>query len=642
MVPKELGLLSLLATAILAVVATVRAEESSSAPVVIKGITGKVSAVSIAVPAAEQIALLESSDVPVDIDLRRMAAWAMNYLIQTPRKELNYEPVFQCTPTACPPAPVGHDVVAICDTDARMDWEWYYMREVSGSQLGKDVEAAFHKRMLGFVAPDGRVLAPPGAYNEAKTGAIYTKNDYVIHNWGATKILKSLCLDYERTKNPESKELAQKVMLALEKLATWDDRGRCYFTAGMGAFTQDGAAIPNLWNAEPSPVVESLVAYWLTFQDPEALKFARAYADGMMDNCQPTGIKDPFPVIQFQPDGTITGGYPYGPHSHTTMHAVWGVAHLGVVTGEQKYVDFARKIWDWMLTRGTGTGWFPAGPVFGVETCHVSDMMSTASLIARSGCPEYFDYVERYLRNYISPCQFLVDSEFEVYYRTVNQSAGEEQIQKGLEVDRKFQGGVIGGPGLNDYENKLLVGGGGVFGLPGCCAPEGMRAIYTTWSNVIDRLPNSPLGPAGVYVNLSLNRESRWGRVVSFMPDTGRLTVKAAVEDAFFLRPPHWADRTQVGAFLNAKSIPVQWSGDYVRFAAKPGDELTIVYPLVKFTHTVEGLWPGRAKDFPKAVDNLTMTFQWLGNMVTGSSPAGGRTPLFSARPRVLPPAPGE
>ena len=42
-------------------------------------------------------------------------------------------------------------------------------------------------------------------------------------SFGATKILKSLSEDYARTKNPESKALAQKVMLALKKIAVWDD-----------------------------------------------------------------------------------------------------------------------------------------------------------------------------------------------------------------------------------------------------------------------------------------------------------------------------------------------------------------------------------------------------------------------------------
>ena len=70
----------------------------------------------------------------------------MNYLIRLPRKEFDYELVFQANPMNYPPVPSGHDVVVACDTDARMNWEWHYMREISNSEAGKDVEAAFHIR----------------------------------------------------------------------------------------------------------------------------------------------------------------------------------------------------------------------------------------------------------------------------------------------------------------------------------------------------------------------------------------------------------------------------------------------------------------------------------------------------------------
>jgi hypothetical protein len=288
-----------------------------------------------------------------------------------------------------------------------------------------------------------------------------------------------------------------------------------------------------------------------------------------------------------------------------------------------------------MLTQGTGTGWFPAAPIWADncnETCCISDMTSIAALIARSGRAEYFDYVERYLRNYISNLQFIVTPEFEAYYRKINAAAGPEKIRQGLAALRKFQGGIIGGSGLNDYENKLLGGVSG-FEMFGCCAPEGMRAIYTAWDNVITRLPKSALGPAGVYVNFGLGRESQWGRVVSFYPDAGRLTVKAAVKDRFFLRPPHWALREEVRAFVGTRPVPVKWSGAYVRFdKVAKGDELTITYPLIRFSQEVTGLW----KEYPK----LQLTFQWLGNGVTSCDAPSGPTPLFSGKPRRLPSPP--
>jgi hypothetical protein len=89
------------------------------------------------------------------------------------------------------------------------------------------------------------------------------------------------------------------------------------------------------------------------------------------------------------------------------MHCVWGIAELGVFTGESKYIKFAKNSFDWMMSRGTGTGWFPAMPDNCCETCAVSDMISIAVMLGQSGYPEYFDYAERFFRNYIINLQFI-------------------------------------------------------------------------------------------------------------------------------------------------------------------------------------------------------------------------------------------
>lgn len=584
----------------------------------IKGLTGKISNISNAVQPSSNVNMLKESEIPNDIDLRRMAEWALNYLTETPRKQYNYEPVFQCFPLKCPPIPESQDVVVPGDTDTRMDWEWYYMREITGSNKGMEVEIKFHQRVKDYIDEEGRFITHPGCYNEGKTDAVYKKEDYKIHIWGMAKIIKSLSEDFKKTGNTDSIRLAKKVMKALEKLAVWDKEKRCWFTCGMGMLDFDGKPVPNPWNIHPAPVIVPLIAYWEVTGDKEALNFAEAYAKGIMECAQPNGL-----VIN--EDGSFEG------HSHATMHAIWGVAELGIVLNNKRYIEFAKKAWDFMLTRGTGTGWFPARPDNCNETCCVSDMMSTACLIARWGYTEYYDYVERYMRNYISNLQFIITPEFEEYYRELNKDKGEEAINKGLEVLKKFQGGFIGGSGLNDYENKLLGGVSG-FAMFGCCANEGMRAIHTTWSNTIMKLSESRLGPEGVYINMCFNVDSKWARVVSFMPEEGRITVKVKTEGTFFLRPPHWSNRNEIKAYVNTNLVNILWSGDYIRFDAVCGDELTITYPLISFLHEVGALW-GKEANRP----DLQMKFLWLGNMVVGSVPVGGRTSLFTGKPRILP-----
>jgi hypothetical protein len=590
----------------------------------ILGLTGKAT-IDRVFPAPAEITSGKAAGRTPDIDLQRMAMWAMHYLISTPRKDLDYEPVFQCHPLKCPPVPSGRDVVVSCDTDARLNWEWYYMREVSGSQAGQEVENAFHKRLLKFVQDDGAVLCHPGCFNESDIHKVYETKDFVVHIWGATKILNALAEDYRRTKSEKSLEIGRKIVKHLKSLAIYPQADRCYLPCGMAAMRRDGSIVENFWNRHPAPLVGPLVNFYLASGDSDALEFAKAYAEGIVTGAQPDGIR-------FGADGSFAK--PKLGHSHATMHALWGVAELGLVTGEKKYIDFAKRSWDWMLTRGTGTGWFPAMPDSCNETCCLSDMMSIAAIVGRSGNPEYYDYVERYLRNYISNLQFIVTPEFEAYYRKLHKDLAEEKVEQGLKELRKFQGGIIGGSGLNDFEN-VLHGGISGFEMYGCCVPEGMRAIYTCWKNTIERRDaSSHFGPEGVYVNLNLNRTSPWGSVESFLPDEGRLTVKAAVKDTFFLRPPHWVERGDVAAYLGAKKIPVKWSGAYVQFDAEPNDELTITYPIVEFTHHVSGLWREQA--------DLAMTFKWRGNMVVDVDPTPRLTRLFSATPRTLPVPPDD
>ena len=98
------------------------------------------------------------------------------------------------------------------------------------------------------------------------------------------------------------------------------------------------------------------------------------------------------------------------------------------------------------------------------------------------------------------------------------------------------------------------------------------------------------------------------------------------------VRPPAWTVRREVRAFRNGQSVEPVWAGPanaYVCFAeVKTGDELTITYPLVKFT-----------QDIRVGKDPMTMDFtvEWLGNTVTGISPPGHCMPMFASVPRPLP-----
>jgi hypothetical protein len=557
----------------------------------------------------KQVKLLAEEQASQDIDLEGMARWALNYLINNPRKALDYECRFNVFPLYCPPTVLGHDPVTVGDTDVRMDWEFLYMRDICGRQEGMDAQRGVRKRILSYVDDKGLSGFPYGkgeigfeAFKKLppdKDISFEVGGAKVPSFWSTAKTMVGLAETDLRTKDDGARALAAKMFTALKNLARWHN-GRVFY--------DDKEIIGGNF-------VEAFVRYWELTKDPEALELALAFADGLMER---SGI---------EPDGTHKG------HSHSTMHMVWGVAHLGAVTGDPRYIEWARRVFDYMTRRGTDYGWFPAA--FGdlevqlfSETCATSDMVSIACCLAQAGYPHYWGHAERYVRNYIREVQFFITPEYEAQYHKLNPD-NPEGVRKGIEMMKELEGGFLGTMAPNDqvtYVHTKHGGGDDYMLLWGCCSPEGMRTLHSVWSNVVTETAK------GVFVNMHFNRTTPQARVVSFLPYTGRLTVAARKAGDFFLRPPSWALRDEVRAYRNGKPVEPVWSGpahEYIRFVkATPDEELSITYPLIEFSQKMTTSEEPFQKQF---------TVNWLGDTVTGIEPKGPCVPMFTHVPRPLP-----
>jgi len=598
----------------------------------ILGINGEISNIAYSPPSAP----CNNSE---DTDLTEMARWAMHYLANSPKPEYNYQPIFQVFPLKFPSVRECDDPVVDCDTDARMDWEWFYMRDIAGGDFAADIEAKFHERIRGYINEQGLALAHAGCYHENLNDAVYGEADRIIHVWGTIKILRSLCEDYKRTHNPERLHLAGRVVSGLRGLFVWvndSDGESCYAPNGMGPVAVNpGQDAKSYWNCQPAPVVGPLLDYYKISGDPQALSFSKAAALGVMKNKMPG-------CVCFSGDGsfvlpqaadlkhaTLDKNSCAG-HTHASLHVVWGIAELGLFTGEKQYISFAKKVFDWMITRGTGTGWFPAMPDNCNETCAISDMISIAMILGRSGYPEYFDYAERFFRNYIVNLQFILTPEIENYYRRIHAKHPKEEVDRQLGLLAKVQGAIIGGSGINDYENALLGGVSG-FSLFGCCAPEGMRAIYSMYSHgAADE--DSIFLENGYYVHTHLNLDNENVVVKSHTP-SGGVTVTAKKDLKLFIRLPHWTDYKTAESYINGEpaQLPQFANSPYIYYHAQPGDVLSVRWAVVTFSH-VSQVWRITAPE-------LRVVFDWRANMVLGCEPmaAEGNIPIFTGKPRVIP-----
>jgi hypothetical protein len=545
-----------------------------------------------------------------------MARWGQHFLVHNARPDLKYACRFSLD-WSCPPRLLGEDLVANGDTDCRSDWEFMFMAEMCGVGKTADAAAGVRRRILGYLGPDHLAHVPGAIY----CGGVPGDRIY-ISPWTTGKILVSLAETFARSGDPAAKQRARQVFVALRGLASWDS-GRAWYVGGNGPYL-DGKWYDTFVTVNTSCQTEPVFRYWLATGDPEALELAKALARGTVD-----GLQQNLGCRRVRPDGSFSD------HTHMHTHEVWGVAHVGAALHDPRLLEWARQVYEYVRSRGTDYGWFPERMILGgdkpwdgfpdrvhiSETCVTGDMVSIAACLAQGGYPEYWDHVERYVRNYIRQTQFIMTPPIEAWYRNQWQGKPAKGVEAALAAIRRYQGACGAMVEVN--------GGPGRWQPCGCCAPEAMRAIYTAWKNTVVE------DPRGVWVNMSLNHQSPAATVTSFLPGVGRLSVTPGKPGDFYVRPPSWAPRAMVQAWRNDKSAVPVWRDDYLLFAgASPGERLAIAYPLPDFVQKV-GVGG-------KLEEQRAYRVVWRGNTCLGVEPRAAIFPFFDDVLRVLPAVPAD
>lgn len=576
-----------------------------------RGCIGEVSVAPQAAPVAD------------DVDLSAMAKSALNYLRGNPDPARRYECKFCLGPLGIPsfvpdlpPTEEALDVIALGDTDCRMEWQYAHMREMAGETASCACEAGVRQRVLSYLRPDGLAWVNPAAWIGAKSSV----TGHWATTWGTGKILVTLSETYRRTNDPADLRRAKRIFLALKQLAHWDGP-RAFYPGGPTPW-KDDQWLRTGWAAEhchnyPS-VVEPFVRYYECTGDREGLDCAVAFAEGFLAGSQPD-----MGACRVDPQtGSFSG------HVHTHTHAIWGVAHLGALLNEPRYLDWSRRAYDFVVASGTDYGWYPEciGSQLS-EICVVGDMTSMAGWFARSGRPEYWDHVERTVRNEIRRSQFFLTPAFLKLFYNLHKDKQPGVVDAALADLRKLEGGFVAQSAFDDWVGfPDWMGKPGRLGgvhMMGCCPPEGMRALWEAWTGAVET--NGTL----VQVNLCLTRDHPAARVKAYRPECGRIEVTARCPGDYLLRVPSWAARSAVQVRRNDASAEVLWGGPanaYVRCAGvRSGDRLTVTWPVPVFSQTFAptGLSGGKAE----------ITVRWIGNEVRGVTPRGKFLPMFTPAP---------
>ncbi len=579
-----------------------------------------------------------ATPAPDDCSLPAMATLALNYLRGNPDPARNCECKFSLGPLGIPshvpllpPNQYGYDPIALGDTDCRMDWQYAHMREMAGGVPAEEIERGVRRRIRSYQREGGLLWMNPAAWVGTLTSP--SAVDALKHEWAFTwasgKLLVSLAEEYQRSGDPKLKADCRSIFVALSKLPSRDDKGRAFLPHGAAPWRNgewlhlQDAGSDRGWGGELSHgypfVIEPMVRYWECTGDREALDLAIAFAEGHL-----AGIQPDMGEQRVDPE---TGAFRKHVHLHT--HEIWGVAHLGALIGEPRFLNWAERAYRFVLGMGTDYGWYPEyipQHEYRTEICVVGDMTSIAACLARGGRPDYWDHVERTVRNELRRAQFTLTPAFVALFRDIHKDKPASEIEAALGELRKLEGGFVAQAAFDDwvgYPDNPKLGTPGMYGngiqMMGCCPPEGMRGFWEAWKGIIDERAD------GIFVNLAFSRDHAAARVTAFRPADGGFSVEARKNGDFFLRPPAWADRQAVQLMRGGKSVGLDWGGPDSAYvvcrAVKPGDLLTLRWntPHFKQTFVPQGV-PGRT---------ASITVEWLGNTVLGVTPKGKYLPMF-------------
>ena len=546
-------------------------------------------------------------------DMIAMAWWSMHFLLHNPQRPRDCECRFSISPLAFPPAPGDdeHDAIMTGDTELRMELEFIYMREMTGSTDGSDIEAAIRKRLLSYIGEYGLMWFDPRSLAE-----FYDRRD-AANTASTAGLLRATAERYKRGHDPRDLDTCHTLIEGLRHLTKV--RGNMRWYDGGVAGWRDGNWLKSCRD-HSSTIVNPLVRYWEITGDIAALDFAEAMAEGIVAGVQPWLDRS-----RIQPDGSHRSG-----NCHIVMRAVLGVAQVGQVTNNARLLEWARRVYEFTRANGTDWGWYPEN--FGIpehryrcETCTVGDMVEAAIAFAMAGYGEYWDHIERSIRNYLPEAMFFLTPEYVALYKE-RHADNPEHIDIGLKLMRKFEGGCLARLRPNDrvYRSE----GKWEMNMMGCCPPEGMRSLYLAWLNTVVETDD------GVYVNMSLDRDAKAAVVRTDAPRRGVLSVEVKKPADFYLRPPSWAPAEQVLAFCNGNDVDVKWRRGYVKFAgAGIGDRLEVRYPLPVFTQKLAIGCDGSEEEY---------TQQWVGNDLIEVSPPGEFLPIFTGIRPETPPIPDE
>ena len=381
-----------------------------------------------------------------------------------------------------------------------------------------------------------------------------------------------------------SYQLARKLVRTIEKLTR--DTGT--FPATLWSEEKGWhSEHPFQFNSTSGRLVRALVQYYRATHDDLAIDLARRLAD--------------FNISQtFTVEGKLKEAA--GTHLHSTEGTMTGIIDLGIVCGEDHYVETGHRLYDvglrpWRTSYGWSKETRNPQPGRG-EANNTGDFVESAILLASYRYPEYFQDAERFIRNALLACQMVnVD-----WIAQSNKEDTEEYIYS--DIRQRVRGGfAFSRP--NSLEpttsyNTDLVGGS-------------LQSLAEAYHAIISHDSD------GTHLNMLFSADSHWLSVRSRLPEKGEVFLRLHRPGPVFVHLPDWVHAKSLQIEINGRPVPVERNGQRISL----GKLALPSHVMVRFDlplRTTREKAPG----FEEAFE-----IDWLGDTIVAMSPTAAPMALY-------------
>ncbi|MGA2662650.1 MAG: hypothetical protein ABSH34_34655, partial [Verrucomicrobiota bacterium] len=512
-----------------------------------------------------RLGALGANENPATLDLREpmsLAAWAIPARLD-PR--LDYRPWFLLRGSNGIPTTAEHASWDLGDMTGRYLESLLLARRmgISAAELS-EAEARLGRYLLGLLGSDGLAHDPA-------SGAI-------DHSFSQGSALYGLVAWFEDSGDPLVRQ-------AIERLIT----GQLKRAKRQGDMLVDPTV--KLEQSSGSHLAGCQIYPVIRFYELTGSADALALAEGLTR----WALADPV----LGPGGEITKPLSWEGHIHSWLDTLAGCARTARNSSSlerAKVVGRCRAVYDWVRrTNGSSFGWFATYPTGGSsETCAISSAIRLALELAACGHPEYFNDVERFVRNQLLEAQF---KDLNAYREGTNRP---NPLLLGCFDSQSMPNGHLGTRGGEDVGT-----------VEGCCLNGGMRALALAWA------ASQTADESGVTVNLALSRSGPACEVIGCQPARGRVEVLPRRPGAVRIRLPDWADRGQVTVLIDGKRCSWEYEQPFVVLGSVPAQaRVSVEYPLREF-------------DEAAACGGQTFHLHWRGDTVMAVDPPGRREPAY-------------